>query len=321
MKTRNCLTALAVAACMMILPVSVSAQDWSPKGSIKLQVGFDAGGSTDVATRLLAAHIEETTDWNIVVENKPGGGGVAMLSNLMTEKPDGKTLGVCVNVPIILTLALRGDTVPFKIDSFDYIATISKAENAMVAKGDAPFDNFTEFIEYARAHEPVAIGYDANPQQMILNAVSNQTGLKFRQIGHKSGAEQIQNLLGGHIVLACLSGEHVKYLENGDLKMIAVYNKTRASYAPDVKTIMEDGYNYYIDPYYYIAAPKGLPENIKNTLAKVFNDVITSDEVKESLYNTFKSNPKNLGPEGTLQMLKEGEKDIKILIEAGKPKS
>jgi tripartite-type tricarboxylate transporter receptor subunit TctC len=321
MKTRNGLIALAVMACMMILPALVFAQDWSPKGSIKLQVGFDAGGSTDVATRLIAANIEENTDWNIVVENKPGGGGVAMLSNLMREKPDGMTLGVCPNVPIILTLALRGDTVPFTIDSFDYIATISGTENAMVAKGDAPFNNFTEFLEYAEEKGSVAIGYDANPQQMILNAVSNQTGLKFKQIGHKSGAEQIQNLLGGHIMLACLAGEHVKYLESGDLKMIAVFNKTRASYAPDVKTIMEDGYNSYIDPYYYIAAPKGLPENVKASLAKVFNDAITSDKVKESLYNTFKSNPRNLGPEGTLQMLKDGEKDIKILIEAGKPKS
>lgn len=317
MKTRSGLIAFVIAF-MMLLPVLGHAEDWSPKDSIKLRIGFDAGGSTDVSGRLVAASVEENTGWNVVVENKPGGGGVAMLSTLVTEKPDGLTLGLGVNVPILMTLALRGDTVPFKIDSFDYIATISGSENAMVAKGDAPFNNFMEFLAYVKAQGSIAVGYDANPQQMILNAVSNQAGVKFKQIGHKSGAEQIQNLLGGHISLACLSGEHVKYLKSGELKMIAFYNKTRASYAPDVKTLIEDGFNYYIDPYYFITAPKGLPENIKASLVSAFDKAINSEKVKEALFNTFQVMPKNLGPEGTFKMMTDGSKDIITLIDASK---
>ncbi|MBN2062179.1 MAG: tripartite tricarboxylate transporter substrate binding protein [Deltaproteobacteria bacterium] len=317
MKIRNVLIAFAM-ACIVILPGSVFAQDWAPKGAIKIRVGFDAGGSTDVTTRLTAAIIEKQTGWNIAVENRPGGGGVTMLSNLMREKPDGMILGVGVNVPVFVTLGLRGDTVPFKIDSFDYIGTMASSENAFVAKGDAPFNNFMEFLDYAKAKGSVAVGYDSNVQQMILNAVSNDTGAKFKQIAHQSGAEQIQNLLGGHIIVACLSGEHVKYLETGELKMIGIYSKKRVSYAPDVKTIMEDGFNYYIEPYYFIAAPKGLPADVKATLAKVFDDAINSAELKEAIWNTFKVLPNNLGPEGTFEMLKQGQIDTKFLIDAGK---
>ena len=114
MKMRNVLIGLA-AISLMLVPVLGQGADWSPKGSIKLQIGFGAGGSTDMIGRLLAANVEEQTGWNIVVENKPGGGGVAMLSGLMNQKPDGKTLGLCVNVPILLNLVKRGDKLPFKI--------------------------------------------------------------------------------------------------------------------------------------------------------------------------------------------------------------
>ena len=88
MKTKSLLFCVA-ALCMIIWPVMGQAGDWSPKGSIKLQIGFGAGGSTDTMGRLVAAQVEENTGWNVVVENKPGGGGVAMLSGLMNAKPDG----------------------------------------------------------------------------------------------------------------------------------------------------------------------------------------------------------------------------------------
>ena len=81
MKTKSLLFSV-VALWLVLSPVMGLAEDWSPKGSIKLQIGFGAGGSTDTIGRLVAAQVEEDTGWNVVVENKPGGGGVAMLSGL-----------------------------------------------------------------------------------------------------------------------------------------------------------------------------------------------------------------------------------------------
>ena len=197
MKMRNLLVGFAV-TCMLLAPVLSQAEDWAPKGSIKLQIGFGAGGSTDTIGRLVAAQVEEDTGWNVVVENKPGGGGVAMLSGLMNAKPDGATLGVAVNVPILLNLVKRGDKLTFKIDSFDYIGTIAKGEVGMVARADAPFDDLDGFIELAKKKK-LAVAFDAGTQQMIMTAVGNQAGVKFKFVKHKSGAEQIQSLLGGHV--------------------------------------------------------------------------------------------------------------------------
>jgi len=302
---------------MILSPVLGLAGDWAPKGSIKLQIGFGAGGSTDTIGRLVAAQVEETMGWNVVVENKPGGGGVAMLSGLMNEKPDGSTLGLAVNVPILLNLAKRGDKLPFKIETFDYIGTVTKGEVALVARSDAPFEDINAVIALAKTKK-LAIAFDAMPQQMIMSAVSNQAGVKFKFIKHKSGAEQIQSILGGHVDVGCPAGAHIKYLESGDLKMIVAFGKQRFSYAPDTKTLIENDYKFYLDPYYYLVAPKGLPANVKTTLAKVFDNAIHSDKVKTALLNTLKTPPHNLGPDGTFKMLSDGVTDIKTVIDAGK---
>ncbi len=316
MKIRSLFVCFVV-ACMLIVPSLSQAADWSPKGSIKLHVGFGTGGSTDTLGRIVAAQVEENTGWNVVVENKPGGGGVAMLSGLMNAKPDGMTLGLAVNVPILLNLAKRGDKLPFKIDTFDYIGTITKGEVALVAKADAPFNDINGFIALAKTKK-LAIAFDAMPQQMIMSAVKNQAGLEFKFVKHKSGAEQIQSILGGHVDAGCPAGAHIKYLESGDLKMIAAFGKDRFSYAPETKTLIETEFNFYLDPYYYLVAPKGLPADVKATLADVFDKAIHSDKVKTAIANTVKAQPYNLGPEGTYKMLSDGVTDVKILIEAGK---
>jgi tripartite-type tricarboxylate transporter receptor subunit TctC len=316
MKIRSLLFSIAVLG-MILSPAMGLSEDWAPKGSIKLQIGFGAGGSTDTLGRIVAAKVEENTGWNVVVENKPGGGGVAMLSGLMNAKPDGSTLGLAVNVPILINLAKRGDQLPFKIDTFDYIGTITKGEVALVAKADAPFNDIDGVIALAKKKK-LAIAFDAVTQQMIMSAVKNQAGVDFKFVKHKSGAEQIQSILGGHVDVGCPAGAHIKYLQSGDLKMIAVFGKDRYSYSPETKTLIESGYNYYLDPYYYLAAPKGLPADVKASLAGVFDKAIQSDKVKTAIANTLKAQPYNLGPEGTLKMLADGVPAVKELIEAAK---
>ena len=80
---------------------AVSAEDWAPSGPLMFQIGFGAGGSTDAMGRVIAKVMEEKTGWNVVVENKPGAGGVAMFTGISKAKPNGQVIGMGVSTPTV----------------------------------------------------------------------------------------------------------------------------------------------------------------------------------------------------------------------------
>lgn len=311
---------LAVAALnLALIPMQASASSqWQPSGPIKLQIGFGAGGSTDTLGRIIAADIEKNTQWDVVVENKPGGGGVAMFSKLYRAKPNGLTIGMGVNIPILMNLVLRGEKLPFKADSFDYLGTVTVAPLAIVAKADAPFDNFKELVAYSQKNKGALFGFDAKPQEMTIRAVNKQDGGNFKLVSHKSGNEVLKNILGGHVVAGYSAGSHIKYLKSGELKMLAVATANRQAYSPDTQSLIEQGYDYAVEPYFYLAAPKGLPAEAKEALAKAIDDAIRSPKATEMIVNTMFAEPTNLGPEKTLTKLVDGVDDIQKLINATK---
>ncbi len=103
----------------LVMLAGTAAADWSPEKPISLWIGFGAGGETDTLGRLLANEMSEATGWDIVVENRPGGGGMAMFTQLAVAPADGHSLGMGVTMPVLVNLTVRGDEIPFTLDSFD----------------------------------------------------------------------------------------------------------------------------------------------------------------------------------------------------------
>jgi tripartite-type tricarboxylate transporter receptor subunit TctC len=307
---------LAAIAATGLHVAPAGAADWTPAGPITLQIGFGAGGSTDTIGRVIAASMEQDTGWDVIVENKPGGGGVAMFSTLSQAEPDGLTIGMGVTVPIHINLATRGDKLPFKADSFDYLATVARAQLALIAKSDAPYDDLAGLIDYAKTHDGANIAFDAPPQKLLMTAVGKQSGTHMKMVSHNSGAEVVQSVLGGHVDAGFAAGAHLQYLHNGDVKMLASANAERHSYAPDTPTVIEQGYNYYVDPWFYIAAPKGLPDDAKAALVQALDAAINSAEATEVIENAMQTEPVNIGPDATLEMLVKGVDDVGALLKA-----
>lgn len=310
MRIKTLLGGLAAA-----LLIATGAQaDWAPSGPVKLQIGFGAGGETDTLGRAIAAAMEEQTGWDVIAENKPGGGGVAMFTGVSAAPADGQTIGMGVSMPVLINLVLRGDKLPFKLDSFDYLATVTRAQLAVVAKADAPFDDIAGLVAYSKAQGGLPIGFDAKPQELILRAINKQADAGFRPVSTKSSAEIIQNVLGGHVAAGFTAGLHIQYLQSGDLKMLASANDGRHSYAPDVATLREQGYDLFVDPWFYIAAPAGLSGDAKAALSKALNDAIASQKVRDIVANAMKNEINNLGPDGTMKMMQAGIGGVKVLF-------
>ena len=313
MKLKSKIAGLVLAAATAFAGAA-SAEDWAPSGSLMFQIGFGAGGSTDAMGRVIAKVMEEQTGWNIVVENKPGAGGVAMFTGISKSEPNGQVIGMGVSTPILLQLVTRPDQLPFKVDDFDYLSSVARGELAIVALKDAPFDDLESLVEYAKANGPVPVAMNAKPHKLVLGSVGKATGAEFQFVNTKGGAESMKLLLGGQVMVSYAGGSHAAYLESGDVKMIAVANADRHAYAPDVKTVAEQGYGVYLDPYFYIATTKGTDPAIVKALSNAISNALTSDEVVEIVRNAAKTSVLNFDPEATRAMMVDGLPVIEKLV-------
>ena len=293
---------------------AVSAEDWAPSGPLMFQIGFGAGGSTDAMGRVIAKVMEEQTGWNVVVENKPGAGGVAMFTGISQSKPNGQVIGMGVSTPILMQLVKRGDQLPFKVDDFDYLASVARGQLALVADKDAPFDDLESMVDYAKANGPLAVAINASPHKLLLAAIGRETGAEFQFVNTKGGAESMKLLLGGQVMASFAGGSHGAYLGSGDMKMIAVGNAQRHAYAPDVKTIAEQGYGVSLDSTFYIATTKGTDPAIIEGLSNAISNALASDEVIEIVQNAAKSSVLGLDPEATRSMMVDGLPKMEKLI-------
>lgn len=318
MTFRSKLTRVVVGAIFALTGVAMTgaaqASDWEPDGTLRLQIGFGAGGSTDAMGRVIAQVMQEQTGWNIIAENRTGGGGVAMFTAIANMPPQGNVIGMGVNMPIMINLVQRGDELSFNLDSFDYLGTVARAQLALIARADAPFDTLEEMIEYSKANDGLPIGFGAAPQRLLMEVVNRQANADFRFVPTDGEAETQQLMLGGQIMVGFSAGTHIQYLDSGDFKMIASANNARHSYAPDVETFPEAGYNAYVDPYFYFATTAGTAPEAVKALSEALANAIATDQVAEIVRNVATTDTLNLGPEGTKQMMVDGIENVRVLF-------
>jgi tripartite-type tricarboxylate transporter receptor subunit TctC len=250
----------------------------------------------------------------MVVENKPGGGGLAMFTQLAVTEPDGQTLGMGVTMPVLVNLTIRPDEVPFTLDSFDYVGTVALAQLGVIAPADAPYDTLEEFLAWSKENDGALVGFDAKPQELLVQFLNKEAGADLRLVSMESSAEELQNVLGGHVNAAFNAGAHIPSLEAGDVKMLASANAQRHSYAPDVPTVQEQGYDIFVDPWFYIAAPTGLPEDAHQALADAMQAALQSETLTEAIETTMHTEPSDKGPEETRAMLDAGLENVGTLF-------
>lgn len=314
MKLKSKFLALGAAAFMAFGTPAV-AQDWEPSEPLTILIGFGAGGSTDTMGRVLAEVISEQTGWNVIVENRPGGGGVAMFTSVSQMPVDNHTIGMGVGIPVLVQLVQRGDELPFNIDSFDYLGTIATAELALVASADAPFDDLEGMIAYAQEQGSMPVATMAPPQVLMMNAAMSETGADFNLVTADGGAEVIQLILGGQVLAGFASGEHFPYLESGDMKVIASANANRLSYDPDTLTFIESGIDAYVDAVFFLAMRDGTDPAAAEAIAAAIDNAVQSEQVMEIVRNAVQGPAVNLGPEGARMMMVNGLENAQRLFE------
>jgi tripartite-type tricarboxylate transporter receptor subunit TctC len=269
---------------IVALNTPVSAQEKFPTKPITLEVGYGAGGSTDLPARALAEAAGRILGQPVVVVNKPGGGSSVMLSELKTAKPDGYTLGV-LSTGGILSAHMR--KVPYHpINDFDCILQYSVYQYGLVVKADSPFKTLKDLISYAQAN-PGKIKYSTSgagtPQHLVMVQLGEATKAKWIHIPFGGGNEAITALLGGHVDCSAQTTEWKAQVDAGRLRLLAILMNQRMADYPNVPTLMELGYNIAAPSIIGLVAPKGLTKDRLKILHDAFYKAMQDPGFKKSL--------------------------------------
>jgi tripartite-type tricarboxylate transporter receptor subunit TctC len=221
---------LILAAILSFIASPAPAQDY-PNRPVTLIVPWPAGGTTDIGMRALASATEKHLRQKIVVENRPGAGGVLGPQQVaQNAAPDGYTL---VQIPItVFRFPFMRKTTLDPATDFTYIIGVSGYTFGVVVRNDAPWKSFKELIDYARAN-PGKINYGTpgagTSLHITMEQIAKQQGIKWTHVPFKGTSETTGALLGGHVDAVADATGWASLVNAGQLRLLVLWTAARSN--------------------------------------------------------------------------------------------
>lgn len=285
MKRRHLTTlTLGAAAAALFAPLA-RAQGTYPTRPIKVIVGFPPGGGIDFTARAIQPGLEAALGQPIVIEYKPGAGGVLAAQELTRAAPDGHTLLVANTGPFAIAPYLQARMPYDPLRQFTYIGQIAEAGYVVATRSDHPARDLKGFIDWARANPGKAnyasggIGSSTHLNGELLNGVA---GLDLLHVPYKGSAPAVQDLIGGQTHLLIDAGTVLlPQVKGGRLKALAFTGSRRDPNLPDVPTVREQGFaGLEAAGFQGLVGPAGMPREIVDRLATELGRVLAQAEVR-----------------------------------------
>jgi tripartite-type tricarboxylate transporter receptor subunit TctC len=276
----------AGAAAMCAAGGVATAQSPFPSKPVHIFVPYAAGGAVDILARTLGDVVSQQWGQGVVIENRPGAGGVVASQALVTSPPDGYTLIVVASghpTNAFLYPKLPYDT--FK--DFTPISLLASSPNILLVRADSPFKTLTDMIAQAKSKPgSLSFGHAGNGTSTHLagELLKNLAGIDISAIPYKGGLPAINDLLGGQIPMSFNNGpESVGQLAAGTVRALAVTTASRASFLPDVPSMAETVPGYDTEVWWGLLGPAGMPPDLVAKLSRDFVAALNTEPVKQRL--------------------------------------
>ena len=256
--------------------------------TIKLMVGFPAGGGTDSIARTLAEKLGPLLGTTVVVENKAGAGGQIAAQTLKAAAPDGTTVFLSHDHTIsILPLVVKNPGFDPAKD-FVPVAGFATFVNAMAVSGGTPVKSFNEYVAWAKTQGNkgnVGIPAPASVPEFLVKVLGEKYKLDLQSAPYRGSAPMMADMLGNQIGAGVASvPDFIENHKAGKIRVVAVLGNTRQAALPDVPTFAELGLAGFEDvPYYGIFAPAGTPKAVIDRFSSELAKVVAMPDVKEKL--------------------------------------
>jgi len=277
---------IAAAVAMVAAGGAASAQPSFPSKPVRIFVPYAAGGGVDILARTLGDVVSRQWGQPVVVENRPGAGGVVASQALVTSPPDGYTL---------IVVASGHATNPFLYPKIPYdtfkdfapISLLASSPNILLVRADSPFKTLGDMIAQARA-KPGSLSFGhagtGTSTHLAGELLKNLARIDLNAIPYKGGAPSINDLLGGQIPMSFNNGpESVGQLEAGTVRALAVTTASRAPFLPNVPSVAETVPGYDTEVWWGLLGPAGIPPDLVARLSRDFVAALNTEPVKERL--------------------------------------
>jgi tripartite-type tricarboxylate transporter receptor subunit TctC len=277
------LAASAVAAGM--LPVCARAQSNYPSRPVRFIVPFAAAGLADITSRLVAEKLGDKLGQRFVVENQPGPGGIAAARAVLSQAPDGYTIGLVTNGTAISAAIYKA--LPFDpVKEFATISTIGAFDVVFATNMESELKTLGDFIKGARA-QPGALNVATinvgSTQNLAAELFKASGGLNVQIVPYRGTPDVIVALIRNDVQLMVDFYAAMKStLQDKKIRAVASTGKERSPFLTDVPTVAEAGVpGYEVVSWNGVFAPLGTPPDIINLLNKAIREIVATPEVKQ----------------------------------------
>jgi tripartite-type tricarboxylate transporter receptor subunit TctC len=263
------------------------AQDAFPSRPVHVLVPFPPGGAVDIVARTLGDELSSRWGRAVVIENRPGAGGVVASEAAAKAAPDGYTL-IIVATGHALNPHLYAKLPYDSFNDFTPLSLIGTSPNMLLVRADSPFKTLTDLVAAARERPgQLSYGHAGNGTSPHLagELLKYMAKIDITPIPYKGGAPALTDLIGGHIPMTFNNiPESIAQIMAGTVRPLGVTTAIRSPVLPDVPTIAESGLpGFDTGVWWGLLGPAGLPRDIAAKLAKDCADAVRAPAVKARL--------------------------------------
>lgn len=283
------LRVLFVAVLSLSFALPALAQNW-PLRPIRILVPFAPGGSSDLAARLVAQRLQEALGQAVVVENRPGAGGILATDAVAKAAPNGYTLLLAVAGPYI-TAPLLQKTPYDPVRDFAPVSALNGNPQVLVVHPSVPATNVRELIAFAKA-QPGKLNFSTSGPGALteVSAIifNHMAGVQITLVPYKGGTSAVAALLAGEAQVHFTNpSEAIPQTRSGRLRALAVTGAKTFAPMPTVPTIAESGLpGFVVETWNGVVAPAGTPREIVNRVSGVIQDLARDPAVRQRMADT-----------------------------------
>ncbi len=258
-----------------------------PDKPIRLIVPAAAGGTTDIASRLVGKRMGELLGQPVVVENRAGGGGIIGAQALRQSAADGYTLMMGNIGPNAINYSLYRQ-LPYRAEDFAPITMVVSVPNVLVVNASVPARTVAELVALAKAHPgKYSFASSGTGQSVHLSGelFRKRTGTDLIHVPYKGAAPAVADLVAGQVTMMVDNlPSSLPHIRSGKLRALAVTSASRVPELPDVPTMKEAGVNdFQVTAWFGLVAPAGTPREVIDRLQKTVAGILDEPDIKARL--------------------------------------